>query len=130
MWSNRNRIQGYKECLKNNKILKSQKRFRNEAHNGFTEKFNKIALSANDEKRIQVADRVISQPYGTVLGIVQSRTGETIKYKKMNIIINFNKVTEENRQEHNWDWLQIPDHPCRILIVRGSRSRKTNYSIW
>ena len=30
----------------------------------------KIALSANDEKRIQVADRVISQPYGTVLGIV------------------------------------------------------------
>ena len=52
------------------KILKSQKRFRSEAHNVFTEKFNKIAFSANDEKRIQVADRVIAQPDGTGLGRV------------------------------------------------------------
>ena len=33
---------------------------------------------------------------------------------------------KKNRQEHNPHWLQIPDHPHRILIVRGSGSAKTN----
>ena len=28
--------------------------------------------------------------------------------------------------EHNSKWPHIPDHPCRILIVGGSGSRKTN----
>ena len=23
-------------------------------------------------------------------------------------------------------WLYIPDHPCRILVIEGSRSVKTN----
>ena len=50
-----------KECLKNNKlILKSQQRFVREAHSVFTEKFNKIALGAYDDKRIQMSGRVIS----------------------------------------------------------------------
>ena len=30
-------------------------------------------------------------------------------------------------KDHNPNWLQIPDHPYRILIVSGSG--KTNYSI-
>ena len=29
-------------------------------------------------------------------------------------------------KEDNPNWPQIPDHPYRILIVRGSRSGKTN----
>ena len=41
----------YKDCLLNNEImLKSQQRFKNEAHNVYTEKVNKIALSSNDDK--------------------------------------------------------------------------------
>ena len=37
---------GYKKCLLNNKtILKSQQRLKNEAHNGYNEQINKIALS-------------------------------------------------------------------------------------
>ena len=29
-------------------------------------------------------------------------------------------------KEHNPNWPQIPHHPYRILIVRASRSGKTN----
>ena len=29
-------------------------------------------------------------------------------------------------KEHNPNWLQIPDHPCRLLIMGESGSRETN----
>ena len=46
--------ESHKEFIKNNKlILKSKQRFRSEKHNVFTEKVNKIALSAKDDKRIE-----------------------------------------------------------------------------
>ena len=41
-------------------------------------------------------------------------------------MINFNDVTKENIKGHNPNWLQIPDHPYRILIIGGSVSGKTN----
>ena len=39
-------------------------------------------------------------------------------------MINFDDVTKENIKEHNSNWLQIPDHLYRILIIQGSG--KTN----
>ena len=40
-----------KNCLLDNEIiLKSQQRFKSEAHNVYTEEINKIALSSNDDK--------------------------------------------------------------------------------
>ena len=48
-----------KEFIKNNKlILKAQQRFRSEKHNAFTEEINKIALSSNDDKRMQSNDSI------------------------------------------------------------------------
>ena len=41
-------------------------------------------------------------------------------------MINFDDVTKENIKGHNPNWLQIPDHPYRILIIGGSVSGKTN----
>ena len=42
----------YKDCLLNKKtIIKSQKRFKNEPHNMYTEEINKIALRSNSDKR-------------------------------------------------------------------------------
>ena len=44
----------YKNCLfKNEIILKSQQRFKSEAHGVYAEELNKIALSSNDDKRLQ-----------------------------------------------------------------------------
>ena len=41
-------------------------------------------------------------------------------------MINFDEYTNEKKTEHNSKWSYIADHPYRILIVGGSRSRKTN----
>ena len=44
-----------KEFVKNNKlILKTPQRFKSERHNVFTEEINKITLSSNDDKRMQL----------------------------------------------------------------------------
>ena len=43
----------YKDCSLNNEIiLKSQQRFKSEAHNVYTDEVNKIALSSNYNKRL------------------------------------------------------------------------------
>lgn len=69
----------YKTCLKKNKtILKSWQSFKCEAHNVFTEKFNKIELSENDDKELQKRHWVNSYPYaGKVC------KAELIEYMKM-----------------------------------------------
>ena len=41
-------------------------------------------------------------------------------------MINFHDYTNENKRKHNPNWLYIPDHPYRILIIGGSGSGKTN----
>ena len=41
-------------------------------------------------------------------------------------MINFDDYTNENKTEHNLKSSHIPDHPYRILIIRGSGSGKTN----
>ena len=51
--------------LDNKIILKSQQRFKSEAHNVYTEQVSKIALSINDDKRLQTFDKVTAYPYGT-----------------------------------------------------------------
>ena len=59
----------HKDCLLNNEIiLKSQQRFKSERHNVHTEQINKIALSSNDDKRLQTFDKITSYPYGTSAG--------------------------------------------------------------
>ena len=61
----------YRDCLLNNEIiLKSQQRFKSERHNIHTEEINKIALSSNDDKRLQTYDKITSYPYGTSTGKV------------------------------------------------------------
>ena len=59
-------FENYTDCLFNNKtILKSQQRFKSDHHNGYTEQFNKISLSSNDDKRLQKFDKITTYLYGT-----------------------------------------------------------------
>ena len=50
----------------------------------------------------------------------------THKNKKLNIMINFDEVTEENAQQYSPRWPQISDYLYGILIVDRSGSGKTN----
>ena len=45
-------------------ILKTQQKFKSEWHNVFTEEIIKIALSSNDEKRMQSIDLIKTHAYG------------------------------------------------------------------
>ena len=44
-------------------------------------------------------------------------------------MINFDDYVNENKINYNENWPYILDHPYRILIIRGSRSGKTNVII-
>ena len=41
-------------------------------------------------------------------------------------MLNFDYITKKEIKKHNPNWSEIPDHPCRILTVGGSVSRKAN----
>ena len=59
-------FENYKDSLfNNNTILRSQLRFKSDLHNVYTEEVNKIAISSNDDKRLQTSDRITTYPYGT-----------------------------------------------------------------
>ena len=59
-------LKNYIDCLFNDKIiLKLQQRFKSDCHNVYTEQINKIALSSNDDKRLQTFDEITTYPYGT-----------------------------------------------------------------
>ena len=58
-------VKNYEDCLFNIKIiLKSQQVFRSDLHNVYTVKIIKIALSSNDDKRLQIFYRITTYPYG------------------------------------------------------------------
>ena len=60
----------YLNCYKNDTYLyKTQLRFNSRHHEVYTIKINKIALSVNDDKRLQVHDG-ITFAHGTNVGIV------------------------------------------------------------
>ena len=59
-------FKNYIDWLFNNKIiLKSQQRFKSYCHSVYTKQINKIALSSNDDKRLQTFDKITRYPYGT-----------------------------------------------------------------
>ena len=59
-------FENYKDCLFNNKtVYRSQERFKSYYHDVYTEEVNNIALSSNDDKRLQISDKITTYPYGT-----------------------------------------------------------------
>ena len=55
----------YDPRFENKNILESQQRFTSDHHTIYTEEINKIAISSNDDKRIQTYDKITTYPYGT-----------------------------------------------------------------
>ena len=67
-------IDSIKEFIKNNgSISKLKKRFKSERHNVFTEEISKIALSSNDDIRMQSIDSIETYAYGTSKDLVSEK---------------------------------------------------------
>ena len=59
-------FKNYKHYFFNNKIiLKSQQKYKSDHHRIYTEQVNKIALSSNDDKKLQTIDKISTYPYVT-----------------------------------------------------------------
>ena len=117
----------HKEFIKSKKlILKIQQRFRSEKHNVFTEEINKIALSSNDDKRMQSIDLIETDASGTSKDLVSEKEENKCNNinKTIQKTINLDDVLKEETKEHS-NWSQIPD-PYIILRIRGSASGKKN----
>ena len=55
----------YKDCLFNNKtVYRSQEIFKSYYRDVYTEQVNKIALSSNNDKRLQTFDKITTYSYG------------------------------------------------------------------
>ena len=60
------RFKHYTNSLfKNKPILMSQRRLKSDHQIVYTEKINKVAISSNDDKKIQTFDGVVTYSYGT-----------------------------------------------------------------
>ena len=71
-------LENYNDSLFNDKIiLKSQQTFKSQLHNVYTIEINKIALSSNDDKRLQKLDRVTKYQHQT--NVFKVRESELLK---------------------------------------------------
>ena len=72
----------HKEFKKDNKlILKTEQRFKSEKHNAFTGEISNIALSSNDDKRMQSVDSIEIYAWGTSKDLVFKK--EEIKFNNI-----------------------------------------------
>ena len=88
-------FKSYTDCLLKNKIiLKSQQSLKSDYCNVCTEQINEIALSSNDDKRLQTFDKIITYPYGTnAFKVCESEIPS--KYK-LSILIIMQMKTKQN----------------------------------
>ena len=75
-------FRNYKDYLLNNKnVYRSQQGFKSYNHDVYAEEVNKIALSANDDKRLQTFYKITTYPYGTnAFKVCES---EMLNYKRI-----------------------------------------------
>ena len=103
-------FENYKDCLFNNTvILRSQQRSKSDYHEVYTEEVNKIALSSNDDKRLQTFDRVTTYRHRTnAFKVFENEIKERLFEKKL----LWNSVTttikaKDCKYKYKWSILMI-----------------------
>ena len=116
-------LKNIRDFLRDNRLkLKSQKSFKSEVNNLFTEEIAKIVLNGTDNKRFKWIVCKETYAYGTSKNTMQKN--EEVKYS-VKQYKNDNDVAGENTIEHKANWPKIFDYPHWILIIGGSESGKT-----
>ena len=103
--------------LKNKLLYRSQQRFRSDNHKVYTEEVNKIALSSNDDKRIQTFDRITTYPYGTYV----------FKVCENEMLLKKNNVMRD-QVKHNKDNLKMDDYLSALMD--RSKNIRSNIDIY
>ena len=77
-------FENYKDCLFSEKtIFKKQQRFKSYYHDVLTEEINKVALSSNDNKRIQTSDKATTFPQEkTTIKVCENEMLSVLKAKE------------------------------------------------
>ena len=92
-------FKNYVDALFNDQVLiKSQQRFRSDHHKFYTEEVNKIALSSNDDKRIQTSHRITTYPYGMEIDVDLQKLreeSENTRKESAQIIATSQKLREK-----------------------------------
>ena len=87
----------YDSIFENKNIIESQQGFTSDHHTIYTEEINKIAISSNDDKRIQTYDKITTYPYGTsVFRICEVEIKALLKKRKKWVIIISEKKSKRN----------------------------------
>ena len=100
--------------FKNKVLYRSQQRFRSDHHKVYIEEVSKIALSSNDDKRIQTFDRVTTYPYST----------NVFKVCKNEMLLK--KCLMRDQVKHNKDKLKM-DNYLSALMDRFKNVRSNIY---
>ena len=80
-------FKNYVDSLSNDEIiLKLQQKFKSDHHNVYTEQISKIALSSNNDKRLQTFDKITTYPHGTNVSKVWE-SEMLSKYKRLILMI-------------------------------------------
>ena len=88
----------YADALFNDEvIIRSQQRFRSDHHKVCAEEVNKIALSSNDDKRIQTFDKITTYPYGTNTFMVCENEMRNVLLRK-NMLNNDSQILKSNHK--------------------------------
>ena len=91
----------YKDSVLKNKIIRSQLRFKSEGYNVSTEEVSKIAISNNDDKRLQSCDRITTYQYGTnAFKVCESEMLPIIKGVPIKLHYSLEQFTFENNSEY------------------------------
>ena len=101
--------------FKNKVLYRSQQRIRSDHHKVYTEEVHKIALSSNDDKRIQTFDKVTTYPYGN----------NVFKVCKNEMLLKKNKVMY-GQVKHNKDKLKMDDYLSALMDCSKNLRRNTN----
>ena len=121
----------YKDCLFNDKtILRSQQSFKSYHHKVYTDEVNKIALSSDDDNRLQTFDRVTTYPYGTnafklcknemlhickAKDILLSKDFENKLYLTCNIFLNYIEANCKSKMKR---YVKIKQkNPTKLILM-------------
>ena len=115
----KNHVWKFQRLFNNKNVFRSEERFKSYNHDVYTEEVNKIALSNNDDKRLQTFDGITTYVFleqmffkicESEILMVKDLFFEKLKWNIK--VIKFDNYVNENKTKH-----KKIDHPFQIIHI-------------